>query len=729
MSNPYDDIDFCTELLYDAVYKQDGTELYRLDDINRKEIRISDLKKEKDFDYSKVLSGKFKLHGYYNDRLHYTRIGNLYPTTMSIGFCNKKINLNDPIRPELYHMAMLYMSTELVFDEKFNHTLLPIMCFDIKKQDLLKYLPNVEKDFGDNFQKDVDDMYVIITEHYSKIMTLQEFLDVNKDTVTLEQVKSILFQIYVTLMKLSERFNKFRHNKLNLNAILIFPKEKKDDKYKISGETYIIKDNDIEIKFTDFDYSYHIGDYVRNDNKIIKYEGGNIENPYYDIHYITNLILLYFEANKQNENIYKILKKCGDFFMEIIPEKYKINTLENYKGLNQELFNKSEEDIITPLKIIKKNIFFKNFIMENIRENIESLNIKGAGIKYIESSFLNNFENKKSNQYYRNMLKGSRQILSLESLTESSVSTNVKSDNTRSSRSSKSTKSKLSSSVSSASASVLSGGAKKKSDLTSSTSFTFTESNQSKEDTESVATIVNPELTSVTQSTNTQSAMSGGKKTNKKVQKKSSKKDKKMKGGQTESSSSSSTSDGKSSSSKSSSSSSSSSSESDAKQKRNQEAGQNLEYINYLKPEVRNKLKKLPEGYMDLAPENMLQNMPNLDQNMGANAMSDMGMPADMQGMGMPAGMPGMGMGMNMPNMGMGMPQMPPNMMAAPPMPAEMQKIAMGASMGQMNPQLQTPMMANPMSQFMGMQPQMPQMGGSKKMKKYKLVLDKNFFF
>jgi hypothetical protein len=40
-------------------------------------------------------------------------------------------------------------------------------------------------------------------------------------------------------------------------------------------------------------------------------------------------------------------------------------------------------------------------------------------------------------------------------------------------------------------------------------------------------------------------------------------------------------------------------------------------------------------------------------------------------------------------------------------------------------------MMANPMSQFMGMgmQPQMPQMGGAKKMKKYKLVLDKNFFF
>jgi hypothetical protein len=63
--------------------------------------------------------------------------------------------------------------------------------------------------------------------------------------------------------------------------------------------------------------------------------------------------------------------------------------------------------------------------------------------------------------------------------------------------------------------------------------------------------------------------------------------------------------------------------------------------------------------------------------------------------------------------------------------------MAMGASMGgqinpgmgTMNAQLQAPMMSNPMSQFMGMQSQMPQMGGSKTLKKYKLVLDKNFFF
>ena len=55
-------------------------------------------------------------------------------------------------------MAMLYMSSELVYQEKFNHILLPIMFFDIKKQDLLKKIPNIEKDFGDKFEKDNDNM-------------------------------------------------------------------------------------------------------------------------------------------------------------------------------------------------------------------------------------------------------------------------------------------------------------------------------------------------------------------------------------------------------------------------------------------------------------------------------------------------------------------------------------------------------------------------------------------
>jgi hypothetical protein len=112
---------------------------------------------------------------------------------------------------------------------------------------------------------------------------------------------------------------------------------------------------------------------------------------------------------------------------------------------------------------------------------------------------------------------------------------------------------------------------------------------------------------------------------------------------------------------------------------------------------------------------------------------------------GMPFGMqqmPQMQQMTQMPQMGQmprgmsGMPNdIPPQALAqlqTPPMPEAMQKIAMQAqgipNMGQMNSQLNVPMMNNPMAQMMGMQPPM-QMGGGKKMTKYKLVTDKNFFF
>ena len=76
-------------------------------------------------------------------------------------------------------------------------------------------------------------MYVIITEHFFKMQTLREFLETNIDTLTVEQLKSIIFQIALTLNKLSERFNKFRHNNLNLDSIRLYMKNKTNDNYNV----------------------------------------------------------------------------------------------------------------------------------------------------------------------------------------------------------------------------------------------------------------------------------------------------------------------------------------------------------------------------------------------------------------------------------------------------------------------------------------------------------------
>ena len=129
--NLYDNIEYCIELLHESIYNSKTDECYTFNTINKKEIIIDDIKKDSNFNFSEVLTGKIKKMGVYNNRVHYKKEGSIHPYTISIGFTNKKYNQNDMTRPELYNMAMMYMASELVFEEKFNHILLPIMCFDI----------------------------------------------------------------------------------------------------------------------------------------------------------------------------------------------------------------------------------------------------------------------------------------------------------------------------------------------------------------------------------------------------------------------------------------------------------------------------------------------------------------------------------------------------------------------------------------------------------------------
>ena len=54
------------------------------------------------------------------------------------------------------------------------------MCFDIDGSSLDKYFPQ----FREDFKTDSDKYYVIVTEHYFKMMTLQQYLDENINSLT-----------------------------------------------------------------------------------------------------------------------------------------------------------------------------------------------------------------------------------------------------------------------------------------------------------------------------------------------------------------------------------------------------------------------------------------------------------------------------------------------------------------------------------------------------------------
>jgi hypothetical protein len=333
--------------------------------------------------------------------------------------------------------------------------------------------------------------------------------------------------------------------------------------------------------------------------------------------------------------------------------------------------------------------------MNNIKDNVLDLKTKDLNINYIDFEKFNKIKNKNPSSYY--MINGSRKI----NLPEVSEMSEASAKN-------------IFSEVSPLSVSTLSGGKKKSKDKSkdkskgkskakeelSSTSFTFSDVTV----TENSRLNNNPEITSV----------SGG--------------------------GSSSKSSSKHSSSSSSSKRSSSSSTSVSKQSRNRY--NDASFNNQLNPQIQNKLKGLPENYFDLAPEHLINGMPQGEMGMPQGEMGmpqgDMGMP---QGeMGMPQGEMGMSqMNMSMPqmNMPMNMPMqnIPSGLGQVPPMPADMQQIAMnhGAMpqmQGQMHPQLNVPTMNNPMASFMGMgQGQGMQMGGgAKPIQKYKLTLDKFFF-
>ena len=157
-------------------------------------------------------------------------------------------------RKELQNMAMLYMGSEIIFNEKFKGIVLPIMCFDISKDKLLEYFPQIKNDLSEDKMGEL--MYVIITEHFFKTQTLKSYLDENISELSIDDFKTILFQIFYIIAKLSERFNNFSHRMINLNSLLVWKNKVKETKqYKLGSHVFEIE-SDIDIKMSDFDNSY-----------------------------------------------------------------------------------------------------------------------------------------------------------------------------------------------------------------------------------------------------------------------------------------------------------------------------------------------------------------------------------------------------------------------------------------------------------------------------------------
>ena len=355
----------CLELLYDFYYSKNHTNCYKFLTYNLNNINLHTIKKAGVIDIFKY---NIEYINHTNLKWNYDiSIANNLSCTMSIGLYPNTIYSNLMNKKELYNITMLYILSIFVYNENIPHIILPVMYFDIDYLSLLainNYIPSYLPQNINN------KLYILVTEKYTDYITLNHFIQTN--TLSLLQWKVIIFQIIYTLYKLQSKFTNFRHNRLNLHAIKIFfmnnPTQYKD---KVSdGILFNIPNIKLVAKITDFEYS-NTSDYIINqDAPSIN------ENVYYDIHYILNCI--YVKAKKHNN----LPDKLAQFINQVIPKQLLFTgKLKHFTGLDEIQFSYTiaNYNLLTPLNIIKKNIFFNEFIF--IMPKIQSIDNSIANTK------------------------------------------------------------------------------------------------------------------------------------------------------------------------------------------------------------------------------------------------------------------------------------------------------------------------------------------------------------
>ena len=358
-SREYADIDFRINLLYDAVYNESSENVYSIKPIIKKNIELINIKEPPEFDHSNVFDdAEIDYVGKNMSNWMFTRKSqeSKYLSTLEFGIYDGYGNVNDLSRKELYNPAVHYMLSEIVLNEKFKQILLPIMFFDIT-YDEIKKLKNVIFEKMEKHITPTTKMYVFATERYFNMITLREYIETQFEKITIDHWRSIFFQVFYGLAKLTERSHKFRHNMLNLDAIRIYKISPEIEKYKFGTVDFAVSTMGLEVKITNFFYCSY-SDYVKNRDSNIK-----SDNPYYDVHYFIGSI--YHLLNKDKYDIPEYLK---NFISDMIPEDLLPNINTDFTGLDERNFEAKSYPIVAPSMIIKKNNFFSKFITEDIMD-------------------------------------------------------------------------------------------------------------------------------------------------------------------------------------------------------------------------------------------------------------------------------------------------------------------------------------------------------------------------
>ena len=380
----YDNLDFLLNLYNDLIYTMNPENQYRSEPITRKGIKLIDLKKDSSFDKNQNLifsksDDKIKYLGTYNNRIHFIRKSKTgFPCRMMFGYYDSASSTNMQ-RGVLYDVAMMYIIAEIMINEKFKHSILPIMFFDVDRDIVTKAIPDFD-DISKNISLPPGEeslppiAYCLIVENFFEMMPLSEFLKIHSNmNETLWKV--LFFQVLYALHKLTDRLSQFRHNMLNLDAIMVYVKNLDNSanttSYKVGDTKFAVPNGGFEIKIGDYDMASTL-DYIPN-----AITGKNPYNDYYDVHYFFGYLSLWL-----NENSITIPKTITAFIKDIVPDRLmdpQVKLARDFTGLDESL---DPKDLITdksiPTMILKKNNFFNLFIQDNKKMNMSATPIENS---------------------------------------------------------------------------------------------------------------------------------------------------------------------------------------------------------------------------------------------------------------------------------------------------------------------------------------------------------------
>lgn len=285
---------------------------------------------------------------------------------------------NEKNRPENSELLMLKLLSNFVLEKKTPHIILPIATFNVKFSffDTLIKKCNINNDKCVQLLKKFSDgkyhnnVSILISE-WANNGDLLDYLRKNYKILTLQDWRTILFQLLMTLAIIHEKYPAFRHNDLKANNLLVYKNKNENQNsylYKLDKQYFVTPYIGIQIKLWDFDFACIPGivDNIKvNLEWTKKINITPTQNRYYDIHYFFNTLTKKGFLPQIYES-QQVPVKVKQFFRRVVPEHLSKGDIVTERG--RILIN---EEYTTPKDLLLNDIFFEKF-----RIKLKNLKIK-----------------------------------------------------------------------------------------------------------------------------------------------------------------------------------------------------------------------------------------------------------------------------------------------------------------------------------------------------------------